>query len=163
MIFGPAPTFLMLNTDASLQRISGAVDQLLLVLDQEIERTASALKTTPTVPGQEAAQALDQCLRFALFREQARAFLGQPVRLPEGFSLVLSSPAPKPQAEPAQPAKQFALTRVETAKALGVSPITVDRLVLRGLLRPSRATRRPLFAPTEIERFMRETSRAISP
>jgi hypothetical protein len=42
-------------------------------------------------------------------------------------------------------------TRQETAKALGVSPIMVDRLVARGL-------RRPLFPLSEIERFLKETS-----
>ena len=46
---------------------------------------------------------------------------------------------------------RLALTRHEAAKALGVTPITVDRLVARGLLRP-------LFPRTEIERFLRETT-----
>jgi hypothetical protein len=53
---------------------------------------------------------------------------------------------------------RLALTRQETAKALGVTPITVDRLVARGLLRPCRALRRPLFPLPEIERFLKETS-----
>ena len=53
---------------------------------------------------------------------------------------------------------RLALTRYETAKALGVTPITVDRLVARGLLRPCRAIRRPLFPRTEIERFLKETT-----
>jgi hypothetical protein len=53
---------------------------------------------------------------------------------------------------------RLALTRYETAKALGVTPITVDRLVARGLLRPCRALRRPLFPRTEIERFLKETT-----
>ena len=53
---------------------------------------------------------------------------------------------------------RLALTRHETAKALGVTPITVDRLVARGLLRPCRALRRPLFPIPEIERFLKETS-----
>jgi hypothetical protein len=48
---------------------------------------------------------------------------------------------------------RLALTRYETAKALGVTPITVDRLVARGLLRP-----RPLFPRAEIERFLKETT-----
>ena len=52
---------------------------------------------------------------------------------------------------------RLALTRQETAKALGVNPITVDRLVARGLLRPCRALRRPLFPIPEIERFLKET------
>jgi hypothetical protein len=52
---------------------------------------------------------------------------------------------------------RLALTRHETAKALGVTPITIDRLVARGLLRPCRALRRPLFPIPEIERFLKET------
>jgi len=39
----------------------------------------------------------------------------------------------------------------------GISTITVDRLTKRGLLRPSRATRRPLFPVWEIERFLRDS------
>lgn len=60
-----------------------------------------------------------------------------------------------------QHAPKLALTREEAAEALGVSAITVDRLAKRGLLRPSRATRRPLYPLFEIERFLRETSTAI--
>ena len=53
---------------------------------------------------------------------------------------------------------RLALTREEAAVALGISIPTLDRLVQRGLLRPSRALRRPLFPVPEIERFLRETS-----
>jgi predicted site-specific integrase-resolvase len=55
-------------------------------------------------------------------------------------------------------APKLALTRVEAADALNISPATLDRLVKRGLIRPSRALRRPLFSIAEIERFLRETS-----
>jgi Helix-turn-helix domain len=58
-------------------------------------------------------------------------------------------------------APKLALTRVEAAEALDVSPATLDRLVKRGLLRPSRALRRPLFAIVEIERFLRETTSEV--
>ena len=58
---------------------------------------------------------------------------------------------------------KLALTREETGEALGISAVTVDRLVKRGLLHPSRATRRPLYSIPEIERFLRETSALISP
>lgn len=51
----------------------------------------------------------------------------------------------------------LALTRKEAAAALGVSATTVDRLTQRRLLNPSRATRRPLFALSELERFLLET------
>lgn len=54
---------------------------------------------------------------------------------------------------------KLALTRVEAAAALGFkNPITIDRLVKRGLLKPSRATRRPLFSIEELQRFLRETA-----
>jgi len=52
--------------------------------------------------------------------------------------------------------------RVEAAEILGVDPATVDRLAKRGLLRPSRATRRPLYPMWELERFLRETSQPIN-
>jgi len=53
---------------------------------------------------------------------------------------------------------RLALTRVEAAQALGVKPVTVDRLTKRGLLVPSRATRRPLYPVSEIERFLQDTA-----
>lgn len=56
---------------------------------------------------------------------------------------------------------KLALTRTEAATALGVKPVTIDRLAHRGLLHPSRATRRPLYPVWEIERFLRETSEEI--
>ena len=52
---------------------------------------------------------------------------------------------------------KLALSREEAAHAIGVSAITVDRLTKRGLLRPSRATRRPVYPVWEIERFLRDT------
>ena len=58
---------------------------------------------------------------------------------------------------------KLALSRGEAAQVLGVSIITVDRLTKRGLLRPSRATRRPLYPVWEIERFLRDTSSLITP
>jgi hypothetical protein len=57
---------------------------------------------------------------------------------------------------------KLALTRNEAAEAIGVTPVTIDRLAKRGLLVPSRATRRPLYPVWEIERFLRETSKALS-
>ena len=57
---------------------------------------------------------------------------------------------------------KLALTRTEAAKAIGQSVITVDRLTKRGLLHPSRATRRPLYPLWEIERFLRETSTPVT-
>jgi hypothetical protein len=59
------------------------------------------------------------------------------------------------------PAIKLALTRKQAAAALGISPITVDRLTKRKLLKPSRATRRPLYSVKELERFLRETTAEI--
>jgi hypothetical protein len=55
-------------------------------------------------------------------------------------------------------APKLALTRIEAADALNISPASLDRLVKRGLLHPSRAMRRPLFSIAEIERFLRDTT-----
>lgn len=56
---------------------------------------------------------------------------------------------------------KLALSREEAAEALGISSVTLDRLSKRGLINPSRATRRPLYPTWEVERFLRETSEAI--
>ncbi len=56
---------------------------------------------------------------------------------------------------------RLAYSRVETAEILGISAPSVDRLTKRGLLRPSRATRRPLYSKAEIERFLAETSEVV--
>ena len=57
---------------------------------------------------------------------------------------------------------KLALTRVEAAEAIGQSAVTIDRLTKRGLLHPSRATRRPIYPVWEIERFLRDTSTPVS-
>ena len=44
---------------------------------------------------------------------------------------------------------------------LGISPASLDRLVQRGLIKPCRALHKPLFAVSELERFLRETTGAI--
>ena len=62
-----------------------------------------------------------------------------------------------------QHAPKLALTREEAGESLGISAITVDRLAKRGLLRPSRATRRPLYPVWEIERFLKETMGGLIP
>ena len=56
-----------------------------------------------------------------------------------------------------QPLPRLAYTMDETAKILGVSYITVHRLLKRGLLRSSRALRHKLIPATEIERFLKTT------
>ena len=53
---------------------------------------------------------------------------------------------------------KLAVGRVEAAKMLSVHPNTLDRLAEHGLLRPSRATRRPLYPVAELLRFVNETT-----
>jgi ribosomal protein S20 len=53
------------------------------------------------------------------------------------------------------------VNRVEAARLLGCNPMTVDRLAARGLLHPNRATRRPMYAIKELERFVRDCSQTI--
>lgn len=55
---------------------------------------------------------------------------------------------------------KLALNRIEAAQALGCSPATIDRLTLRGLLWPSRATYRPMYSIVELQRFLKETTQA---
>lgn len=66
-----------------------------------------------------------------------------------------------PVATESRPIK-LALTRREAAAALGVSPMTLDRLTRRKLLSPTRANRRPLYPLAELERFLWE-NRAETP
>jgi hypothetical protein len=54
---------------------------------------------------------------------------------------------------------KLGLNRVEAAKALSVSPATLDRLTARGLLRPCRVTYRPIYWVGELERFLKENSK----
>ena len=54
---------------------------------------------------------------------------------------------------------KLALNRIEAAKAIGVSPATLDRLTARGLLRPCRVTYRPIYWVGELERFLKENSK----
>ncbi len=53
---------------------------------------------------------------------------------------------------------RLAYNRRESATVLGISPASLDRLVQRGLLKPSRALYKPMFAVAELERFLRETT-----
>ena len=61
--------------------------------------------------------------------------------------------------ENAQPPK-LGLNRIEAAQAIGVSPATLDRLAQRGLLRPCRATYRPIYWVKELERFLKDNTAA---
>ncbi len=56
------------------------------------------------------------------------------------------------------PLPRLAYTMRETAKILGVSYITVHRLLKRGKLRASDAVRNKVIPLTEIEKFLREST-----
>jgi predicted site-specific integrase-resolvase len=58
----------------------------------------------------------------------------------------------------ASPVPKLAYTMREAAGALGVSYITVHRLLKRGLLKSSSALRTKIISLAEIERFLRETA-----
>ena len=66
---------------------------------------------------------------------------------------MIENPVPK------ELAPKLALNRLEAAKVLSVSPATLDRLTARGLLRPCRATYRPIYWVGELERFLKENSK----
>jgi hypothetical protein len=68
---------------------------------------------------------------------------------------------PKPTAEDFGPPQRLAFSMKETADILGVSSISVWRLLKRGLLKSSNALRRKIISRVEIERFLKETSRTI--
>jgi len=53
-------------------------------------------------------------------------------------------------------ASRLAFTLRETAGLLGISYVSVHRLIKRGLLRPNRALRHKLVSRAEIERFLAE-------
>jgi predicted DNA-binding transcriptional regulator AlpA len=59
-------------------------------------------------------------------------------------------------------ANRLALTAKETARALGISDVTLWRLQKRGLIRPSRALRTPLFSLSEIERFLKDSAGSLN-
>ena len=62
---------------------------------------------------------------------------------------------PQQQVDP-QPAR-LAYSVQETARMLGVCDKSMRRLILRGLLRPSRALRHILVSKQEIDRFLSDT------
>ena len=54
--------------------------------------------------------------------------------------------------------KRLSYTKAEAAALLGISMPTLDRIVRRGLIKPSRALRRPLFSRRQLERFLEDTT-----
>jgi predicted DNA-binding protein (UPF0251 family) len=58
------------------------------------------------------------------------------------------------------PVPKLALTMQETADSLGISRISVWRLLKRGKLRSCNVLRHKIIPVAEIERFLRETTEA---
>lgn len=52
---------------------------------------------------------------------------------------------------------KLAYSREEAAKLISQSPATLDRLAAKGLIKPSRATRRPVYPLEEILRYLSST------
>lgn len=67
----------------------------------------------------------------------------------------MATTADKKTEGPALP--KLAYTMAETAQVMGVSYITVHRLIKRGLLRSSSALRCKVIPVTEVERFLKST------
>ena len=70
-------------------------------------------------------------------------------------------PAPLLAGVKSSAAAKLAFSRIEVAEQLSVSIRTFDRWVAAGLIRASGVGRRKIFAITELERFLKETSEAI--
>jgi excisionase family DNA binding protein len=65
--------------------------------------------------------------------------------------------SPNSKSENVSHLPRLAYTMEETAKILGVSYITIHRLLKRGKLRSSSALRHKLIPMTEIERFLKSS------
>jgi excisionase family DNA binding protein len=59
-----------------------------------------------------------------------------------------------------QPLQRKAYSIRETAELLGISYLSVYRLIQRGLLKASNALRKKMIPATEIDRFLKETLQA---
>ena len=57
------------------------------------------------------------------------------------------------------PLPKLAFSTVETAEIIGVSAMTIHRLTKRGLLRASNALRHKVYPLSEIERFLKATTK----
>lgn len=81
------------------------------------------------------------------------------IEITNNQSKPLPSPTQIPEiaAETANGLPRLAFSMQETAEVLGVSYITVHRLIQRGLLRSSKALRHKIIPRTEIERFLKQT------
>lgn len=68
--------------------------------------------------------------------------------------------AGKPDRPPCS--ERLAFTISESAALIGVSRISLYRLIARGLIKPSGALRHKLIAKTELQRFLKETETGVA-
>ena len=158
----------MYDVSTGRTRIANAGMDMLRSIDGEIRAM-----TTPVGAGNGAMlrSELEQCLAFAVEIATLRERLSQLLpgartewkngRIAEAAAEFLEAAAKSAGRVGEHP--KVGYNRGEAARILGVSIPTVDRLIVRGLLHPSRATRRPMFTMEELERYMRETSERIEP
>ncbi|HLP10222.1 MAG TPA: helix-turn-helix domain-containing protein [Opitutaceae bacterium] len=57
---------------------------------------------------------------------------------------------------------KLALSRAEAAQRLSISIPSLDRAVVRGLLKPSRIGRRLVFTVAELQRFLDESRQEVA-
>ena len=57
------------------------------------------------------------------------------------------------------PTTKLALPAAEAAELLSISRTTLGRLTKRGLIHPVKATRKPVYAVSELQRFLDETTK----
>ena len=158
----------MYDVSTGRTRIANAGTDLLRIIDDEIRAVTTAVGAGS---GAVLRSELEQCLSFAVEIATLRERLSQllpgagnqrtGVRLDEAAAEFLRTVTQSVSSSPELP--KIGYNKVEAGKILGMSPMTVDRLVARGLLSPSRGTRRPMFTMEELERYMRETSERIEP
>lgn len=79
--------------------------------------------------------------------------------MPEETIETITQPTPVPAQVviPPSPTARLAYSMAEASQVLGVSYLTVHRLLKRGLIRSSSATRKKLIPRTELERFLKAT------
>jgi hypothetical protein len=118
-----------------------------------MNQTEEILKLSDAITGLAAtlAQVIDERLKVILSAPGSTAVIRTQNPTP---------PTPASSLPPLTPSSlpRLAFTMRETAVILGLSYITVHRLIQRGLLKCSGAIRHKIIPRTEIERFLRETA-----
>jgi hypothetical protein len=138
--------------------IQAHATRLIECLDDESKELLKSMAGLQAISGADASRSMHRMEGLVRMREQLVAFLRFQELTSEtgGRSHPMKSATP-PQSLVAMKSAKIALNRKEAAEALGVSVVTLDRLVRRRLITPSIALRRPLFSPSELERFIKET------